>query len=548
MASKLGCHWQREHPDRQDMPHIEAMQYKSVKLFKNSWDNADFCRDLLTVLPGDSYILARDHALSEQKEDMWRDAVAAGIDHANQWINKVHSGEYHLPTDRTFFLGINEPDATNGDRNKIDLYTESFLNRLRDNGLRGGAFNFSTGHPRTVDGTPNTSADYSVFERSHQAIVAGHHIGVLHIYGTGAVPCAPGHYDRLKACDWLDVEWVVGECAVDEHVIGGGEHFGYQKYFEGHLNDYCAWIDTLILGVNDSRIHSYQVFTYDFAHPWSEFDTHPIRPALESYPWRHMQVAPTFPTTTPPFVVHLPSITVPPQTRYVNVPSGLHLRSEPDVKSTSLDAAPYGDAVEATGISDDGKWGFVEYHDKAGWMYWQFLSDIKPDIVTTEPLPPIISSGPTPAPSGDNWPRIYAFIKKWEGGWADNPADPGGATNKGVTFGTYTRWREAHGQPAPTKNDLRNLTDAEAERIFHDWYYVASGSDKLPWPLSLANTDTAVNAGVGQAQKILAESGGNFLSYVGHLIQWYSSIPNFETFGRAWMNRRGDLLVEASKP
>lgn len=296
---KLGCHWLREHPDQWDIPHMAAMQYKSVKLFKPAWNNADFCGELLNALPQETIFLARDHELSEQKEDMWRDPVAAGTDHANQWLDKINQGQMFLPTQRTYFLGINEPDATDGDRTKIDIYTDTFLRRLSSYGYRGGAFNFSTGHPRTVDGTPNTPADYSVFERSHQAIVAGGHIAVLHIYGTGAVPCAPGHYDRLKACPWQDVRWIVGEFGVDEHVIGGGEHVGFHDHFHGRLHDYCAWLDTAIMGVNDPRIHSYQVFTYDFSHPWATFDVHPIRSALEGYSWQHAS-QPTQPPTEPP--------------------------------------------------------------------------------------------------------------------------------------------------------------------------------------------------------------------------------------------------------
>lgn len=102
--------------------------------------------------------------------------------------------------------------------------------------------------------------------------------------------------------------------------------------------------------------------------------------------------------------------------------------------------------------------------------------------------------------------------------------------------------------PTPTKDDLRNITDAEADDIYRQWYWEASKADRLPWPLALAQFDTAVNAGVGQAQKMLQQSDGDFLAYMGYLIEWYASIPNFETFGRAWMRRRGDLLVEASKP
>lgn len=290
MTSKLGCHWLRYHADGRDMGHIAAMQYRSVKTFEWMHGDKNFCNDLLSVLPKDSYILARNHPLSEQ--DIFSDPIGTGIRHARDWADKVHSGNCYLPTDRTFFLGKNEPDATTGDRNAIDRYTATFLSELRKHGLRGGAFNFSTGHPRTVDGTGNTTADYTVFEQSHRAIVEGHHIAVAHIYGTASTPCVPGHYDRLKHCQWPDVEWVVGEMGSDEHVIGGGPHHGYQVPFAGRLHEYCPWLDTLIMGINDKRIHSYQVFTYDFSHPWASFDTRPIRDALESYQWRHMQQVP----------------------------------------------------------------------------------------------------------------------------------------------------------------------------------------------------------------------------------------------------------------
>lgn len=201
----------------------------------------------------------------------------------------------------------------------------------------------------------------------------------------------------------------------------------------------------------------------------------------------------------------------------------------------------------------DHKWQSFELRD--GYSDFLARKDLcVREVTDTTPVTvhiPAVNTGPSeppqPTATGDNWPRIYAFIRKWEGGWSDNPVDPGGATNKGITYGTFVNWRTAHGQPTPSKDDLRAISDAETEQIYHDWYYVASGADKLPWPLSLAQTDTAVNAGVGRAQAILAQSGGDFLSYVGHLIQWYASIPNFETFGRGWMNRRGDLLIEASQ-
>ena len=35
--------------------------------------------------------------------------------------------------------------------------------------------------------------------------------------------------------------------------------------------------------------------------------------------------------------------------------------------------------------------------------------------------------------------KLLPFILKWEGGFANDPADAGGATNKGVTIATWKR-------------------------------------------------------------------------------------------------------------
>lgn len=38
--------------------------------------------------------------------------------------------------------------------------------------------------------------------------------------------------------------------------------------------------------------------------------------------------------------------------------------------------------------------------------------------------------------------KLKPFILKWEGGFVNDPADLGGATNKGVTIGTYKEYRK----------------------------------------------------------------------------------------------------------
>lgn len=52
---------------------------------------------------------------------------------------------------------------------------------------------------------------------------------------------------------------------------------------------------------------------------------------------------------------------------------------------------------------------------------------------------------------------IVPFILSWEGGFANDPDDTGGATNKGITIGTF---REVFGKDK-TVNDLKHITDAQ---------------------------------------------------------------------------------------
>jgi len=132
-----------------------------------------------------------------------------------------------------------------------------------------------------------------------------------------------------------------------------------------------------------------------------------------------------------------------------------------------------------------------------------------------------------------------------EGGWADNPADPGGATMYGITLGTFTRWRQAQRQGTPSKEDLRAITDAEANRIYWDWYWLASGADKMAWPMCLAHFDLAVNGGVGRAYEAYAAAGHDFLRYMAWRLRWYTRIEGWPVFGAAWVRRCAELLDAA---
>lgn len=66
---------------------------------------------------------------------------------------------------------------------------------------------------------------------------------------------------------------------------------------------------------------------------------------------------------------------------------------------------------------------------------------------------------------------LKPYILKWEGGFANDPTDRGGATNMGVTFNTFKDYRKQKGLPETTIGDLKNLSDNEWTDILRTLYW-----------------------------------------------------------------------------
>ena len=98
-----------------------------------------------------------------------------------------------------------------------------------------------------------------------------------------------------------------------------------------------------------------------------------------------------------------------------------------------------------------------------------------------------------------------AHTLSYEGGFVDDPRDPGGATIFGVTLATLrTVRRNARLGVA----QLRALTRAQAESIYEAEYYLPVRADQLPAGVDLMTGDMAVNAGCRTAAIILQEALG----------------------------------------
>ena len=522
MTRKLGVYWSVMHRRPQDYAFFKRLQPSAFKIMDGGPPDYQWARENLP----DSLVIARDWALSEQHSDMLKDPQGTGRRHAREW----HEHQAHLGFDRakTLILGINEPRIWEGNVSQaLREYTIALCDEATKYGLRVGAMQLSVGWPNNKG--PDTPPDWSPWHGVDVAIRGNNGALVCHEYWADQGPSENWGWwgGRSLKCPW-DVPIVIGECGVDMFVKDSSVNADQRGWrgrksperYATELADYVGRMSA------DSRFVGCTVFAADFAsHEWYSFDIEPAYNAILATPIPEPQP----PEPTPPGNISVGE---------VYAEAGLNVRSGPGTEYEKLGALANGSTV----LYDDAQAGWLHIID--GWVSDDYVGAPTAHDTATQPTP--APDAPAPAPSSDCWQRAMAFVKRWEGGFANDPNDPGGATNKGITIDTYTRWRKAHGQPQPTVEELRNLSDEEAERIFYEWYWLASGADKLAYPLCLIQFDTAVNAGVGRAQEMLDKSNGDFLTYASNLIDWYTRIPNFEHFGRAWIRRRADLLLEAS--
>jgi len=110
--------------------------------------------------------------------------------------------------------------------------------------------------------------------------------------------------------------------------------------------------------------------------------------------------------------------------------------------------------------------------------------------------------------------KYATALKSWEGGFACDPADAGGATNKGITIGTFQQYIN----PNATVNDLRNMTDAQWRLIAKGCFWDKCKADKIN-NQSVAEliVDWCFNSGVGMIKKVQGIVGTKADGVVGPL-------------------------------
>ncbi len=107
--------------------------------------------------------------------------------------------------------------------------------------------------------------------------------------------------------------------------------------------------------------------------------------------------------------------------------------------------------------------------------------------------------------------EIAEEIVAREGGYVNDPDDPGGATNHGVTIHTMRRLGlDLNGDGRVDTADVRLLSRAQAVDVYLDHYFRRPRIGELPEPLQASVFDMYVNAGTNGVrilQRLLARMG-----------------------------------------
>ncbi|MBI1684468.1 glycoside hydrolase family 108 protein [Caulobacter hibisci] len=139
-----------------------------------------------------------------------------------------------------------------------------------------------------------------------------------------------------------------------------------------------------------------------------------------------------------------------------------------------------------------------------------------------------------------------------EGGYVNDPRDPGGETKFGISKRSYPN------------EDIKALSLARAKAIYYDDFWRAAGCDKVAG-LAFDLFDTAVNSGVRRAVEILQEAVGARTDAVlgpktlaaalafspdaarrrfnAIRLRFMTDLPIWSSFGKGWARRVADNLM-----
>jgi len=156
-----------------------------------------------------------------------------------------------------------------------------------------------------------------------------------------------------------------------------------------------------------------------------------------------------------------------------------------------------------------------------------------------------------------NFKKAVAAVLEHEGGYVDDPQDPGGETKYGISKRSYPQ------------EHIKKLTKKRAREIYYSDYWQACSCDDLPGGVDILVFDTAVNQGPSVARRLLQRACGVTVDgiigpvtldairdmpapallseYAARRAVRYGSLDTFRRFGLGWMRRLMDIYQRSLK-
>lgn len=129
--------------------------------------------------------------------------------------------------------------------------------------------------------------------------------------------------------------------------------------------------------------------------------------------------------------------------------------------------------------------------------------------------------------------RAFEMVVGVEGGYVNDPEDPGGETHFGISKRAYPNL------------DIKALTSEQAKDIYFRDYWVPAGCGHIAdEAMAILMFDCAVNQGVDRARKLAAKANTP-AEFQAERALHYASLSTFQRFGRGWMRRLFDGLLKS---
>jgi len=148
--------------------------------------------------------------------------------------------------------------------------------------------------------------------------------------------------------------------------------------------------------------------------------------------------------------------------------------------------------------------------------------------------------------------KIVKIVLKNEGGYVNDPDDPGGKTRFGISKRAFPDL------------DIENLTIDQAKEIYYDKYWLPLSLEAVNDPeIALQIFDMGVNAGISKAARLAQEVSGVYVDghigpatilainntecfvdkYKNKRIHFYTSLKGSSKFLKGWIKRVENTIL-----